>query len=109
MDPGSSVAAGTAVADGFVVTVFFALLAVLHLAAAVYAQRALPRFVAGAGRATLLRTVLILTGIGVGSLATIYAAQPAVAVLAFLSGFGAVHVPAAVILYLKQQRGAARS
>jgi hypothetical protein len=30
-------------------------------------------------------------------------------VLAFLSGFGAVHLPAAVILFLKRASGAARS
>jgi hypothetical protein len=91
------------------VTFVFALFALLHLAAAVYAQQQLPRHVAGARRTALLRALLIVTGLGVGSLATIYAAQPAVAVLAFLSGFGAVHVPAALILFLKRQSGAARS
>jgi len=90
-------------------TFFLSLLAALHLAAAVYAQRRLPHYVAGVRRARALRAVLIVTGLSVGSLATMYAAQPHVAVLAFLSGFGAVHVPAAVILFLKQARGAARS
>jgi hypothetical protein len=91
------------------VTFVFALIALLHLAAAVYAQQGLPRYVAGARRTALLRALLIVAGLGVGSLATIYAAQPAVAVLAFLSGFGAVHVPAALILFFKRQSGAGRS
>jgi hypothetical protein len=90
-------------------TLFLSLLAALHLAAAVYAQRRLPKYVAGVRRTEVLRAVLIVTGIGVGSLAFVYASQPHVAVLAFLSGFGAVHVPAAVILSLKRASGAARS
>jgi len=73
------------------------------------AQRHLPRYVAGARRARALRAVLIVTGMAVGALAMMYAAQPDVAVLAFLSGFGAVHVPAAVILFLKRASGAAQS
>lgn len=85
------------------------LLAALHLAAAAYAQRNLPRHVAGRRRVLVLRVVLLLTGIAVGSLATVYSAQSHVAILAFLSGFGAVHVPAAVILLLKRARGDARS
>ena len=85
------------------------LLTALHLAAAVYAQRRLPSYVAGTRRAAGLRVVLLLAGIAVGSLATVYAAQPHVAVLAFLSGFGAVHVPAAVILFLKRAQGTAKS
>jgi hypothetical protein len=88
---------------------FFTLVTMLHLAAAVYAQRHLPRYVAGAGRARILRGVLIVSGLAVGSLAMTYATQPMVAVLAFLSGFGAVHVPAAVILFLKRASGAGRS
>lgn len=89
--------------------VFLYLLAALHLAAAAYAQRNLPHHVIGKRRALVLRVVLLLTGIAVGSLATMYSAQPHVAILAFLSGFGAVHVPAAVILLLKRARGAAPS
>jgi hypothetical protein len=91
------------------VTIFLSALAALHIAAAVYAQRRLPAYVSGVRRTQVLRVVLILAGIGVGSLAFVYASQPHVAVLAFLSGFGAVHVPAAVILFLKRASGAARS
>ena len=53
--------------------------------------------------------MLLLVGLAVGSLALVYSAQPLVAVLAFLSGFGAVHMPAAVILFLKRAGGAAPS
>lgn len=90
-------------------TIVLALITSAHLAAAVYAQRQLPRYIAGGRRASILRGVLMVTGLAVGSLATMYAAQPHVAVLAFLSGFGAVHVPAAVILLLKRARNAGRS
>ena len=88
---------------------FLSLLTALHLAAAVYAQRHLPHYVAGARRAAGLRALLIVAGLAVGLLATVSAAQPHVAVLAFLSGFGAVHVPAAVILFLKRASGTAKS
>jgi hypothetical protein len=90
-------------------TLALTLLTLLHLAAAAYAQQHLPRYIAGARRAALLRAVLVVTGLAVGSVATIYAAQPSVAILAFLSGFGAVHVPAAIILLVKRARGAAPS
>jgi len=90
-------------------TLLLSLLTVLQLGAAVYAQRRLPRYVLGGRRAQALRAVLILAGIAVGALAMMYATQPPVAVLAFLSGFGAVHVPAALILFLKRARGEAQS
>jgi hypothetical protein len=91
------------------VTALLALLAVAHLAAALYAHRRLAAFVAGARQARWLRAVLIGTGLAVGYAAMAYTTHPFVAALAFLSGFGAVHVPAAVILLLKRASGAGRS
>jgi hypothetical protein len=81
------------------VIAFFTALAAVHLAAAVYVQRALMT------TTPALAGTLVVTGLAVGALALGYAAQPGVAALAFLSGFGAVHVPAAAILLLKRSRG----
>ena len=61
-----------------------------------------------AGQAT--RAVLVLTGLGFGLVSAAgYADDPVRTLLAILIGFGAVHAPAAVILFVKQARGAGRS
>ena len=54
----------------------------------------------------LTRGILILIGVAFGFVAAKYYASTALpAPLVFLSGFGLVHVPAAVILALKRKRG----
>lgn len=86
-----------------------ALLAAAGLVAAAYAHQRLPRYTAGRARIALTRGVLAAVGIAVGFTAARYAVEPPVVVLAFLIGFGAVHVPAAFILLVKRARGAART
>jgi hypothetical protein len=79
--------------------------AALVLAAAAYVQLRLPLFTASALRLTLARTVLFAVGLGCGYIgAQMYRELPA-AVLAFIIGFGVVHLPATGILFLKGQRG----
>jgi hypothetical protein len=86
------------------------LLAAAMMAAAVYAQTQIPRFTAGSGKVALTRAVLIVLGIAVGWLsAAAYTEDAVLAVLAFLAGFGVVHVPAAFILLIKRARGAGRT
>ena len=81
------------------------LAAALALAAAVYVQLRLQRFTASAFRLTLARTVLFAVGLGCGYVgAQMYRELPA-SVLAFIIGFGVVHLPATGILFLKGQRG----
>lgn len=85
-------------------------LAALTLAAAVYAQLEIPRFTAS-------RRAALLTRLGLGALGAIFgfvvadnlAQAGSPALLLFLLGFGAVHVPAAFILLLKRAAGAGRS
>ena len=58
----------------------------------------------------LARSVLIATGIGLGTVsAAIVAAGTSRALLVFLIGFGAVHVPAALILLIKRARHSGKS
>jgi hypothetical protein len=92
-------------------TIFLAsFLALLLLAAAGYAQFQIPRFTAGSRNIALTRIVLIVIGIAFGCItAGPYANANLPAVLAFLIGFGAVHVPAAIILFLKRERRAGKS
>jgi hypothetical protein len=91
--------------------IFFTIvIAALLLACAAYAQLRIPRFTAGRSRIVLTRTVLIVVGIGFGYVAAApYASDRLIAVLAFLIGFGAVHFPAAFILFVKRERGAGKS
>jgi hypothetical protein len=86
-----------------------ALAAVALVAAAGYAQHQIPRYTAGNGRVWFLRGVLAVVGLLVGYASARYATDPGLAFPGFLIGFGAVHVPAAFILFLKHERGAAKS
>lgn len=79
-------------------------LALVALAAAGYAQLAIPRFTAGPAKATLTRAILIVVGLASGYVgAASYGTDLLLAVLAFLIGFGTVHVPAALILLIKRE------
>jgi hypothetical protein len=84
------------------------LLAAAHMAVAAYAQLRIPRHTVGS-RVRLARALLLGVGTAVGALAASNFTDPLPAVLAFLIGFGAVHVPAALILLIKRERGEARS
>lgn len=82
------------------------LLAVVFLVAAGYAHYRLPLHTAGAVKLSVTRGVLIVVGIVFGYVnAAASGSQGALALMMFLIGFGVVHVPAAVILFLKHQRG----
>ena len=77
---------------------------------AIYAQRRIPQFTAGTAMPALTRVLLAVVGLAVGYLAvTAYPNDRAAALLAFVVGFGVVHVPAALILFFKGQRGAGKS
>jgi hypothetical protein len=88
-----------------------AALALLLVAA--FTQWQLPRFTRGRRGVMLARSVLIAVGAAFGALLARQAgAGPettagggAAAILAFLHGFGLVHLPAAVVLVLKRARG----
>jgi len=85
------------------------ILALLLLAAAGYAQYRVPFHTVSAARANLVRAVLTLVGLALGYVATFYASDTPGAIVAFLTGFGIVHLPAAVILFVKHGRGSGKS
>jgi uncharacterized membrane protein len=86
-----------------------AIAAALAMAAAVYVQLRLAQFTATPLKLTLARTILFAVGVGCGYVgAQMYRELPA-SVLAFIIGFGVVHLPATGILFLKRQRGEGRS
>lgn len=82
------------------------LLAVVFLTMAGYAHYQLPLHTAGATKLAVTRGVLIAVGIAFGYVnAAASGSQGGLALMMFFIGFGVVHVPAAVILFLKHQRG----
>jgi len=85
------------------------LLAVVTLTAAGYAHLQLPRFVATRAGLTAARGVLFVVGLGFGYVSAMTYAGGSLRWLGFLVGFGAVHVPAALILLIKRARGAPRT
>ena len=53
--------------------------------------------------------VLLLVGVLFGWIGTLAEADMLRQILRFIIGFGIVHIPAAVILFIKSQRGAGKS
>lgn len=85
-----------------------AVFALLLLAVAVHAQRMIPHFTAGARAILLARAVLLAVGVLFG----VVMARSTTGLewlLTVAIGFGAVHVPAAVVLAIKRARGERRS
>jgi multidrug transporter EmrE-like cation transporter len=85
------------------------LIAAVLLTVAGYAQYRIPLHTASRSKASLTRGILALVGLAFGYLCTSYADTPVNALFAFLSGFGLVHLPAAIILFLKRARGEGKS
>ncbi|QBQ54066.1 hypothetical protein [Nitrosococcus wardiae] len=79
----------------------------IMLGAAVYAQYRIPFHTANAAQSWVTRLILGVIGVGIGiiSVDRYQEAEGIFPLLAFLNGFGAVHVPAAFILFIKRQRG----
>jgi hypothetical protein len=85
-------------------------LMVLTLTMAGYAQYRLRFHSATPRQALFTRLVLILVGLGFGWTAMVWTLEPDPwsNAITFLTAFGLVHVPAAVILYIKRRRGVYR-
>ena len=88
-------------------TLLLALLTAALLPVAAYAQYRTRYHTRGPRDALMARALLAAVGVAFGFVtATVYTRTSGLdQVLAFLSGFGAVHVPAAVILFIKRRRG----
>lgn len=89
--------------------ILMVLVAGLLVALALYAQMEIGRFTAGAIRAGVARTLLVVVGIGFGLVSAASADGTPSKILVLLIGFGAVHVPTAAILFIKRQRGSDKS
>ena len=84
--------------------------AALVLAASIYAQLQIPRYTASPRAALLMRAGLIVLGLVFGYVAADNFGEAGVfPLLTFLIGFGAVHVPAALILFIKRAGGTGKS
>lgn len=81
-------------------------LAIVFLLAAAYAQVSAQHFIASPRRLWGLRVFLVALGIALGWLcARIGLLENASPSALFFMGFGLVHVPAALVLFLKSRRG----
>ncbi|MGH8728133.1 MAG: hypothetical protein ACREV9_08265 [Burkholderiales bacterium] len=79
-------------------------LALVGLTSAGYAYYRLPAHSKSAAQARWTTILLVVTGLVFGyTMATVYA-QEVPPLLSFLAGFGLVHIPAAIVLFIKQQR-----
>jgi hypothetical protein len=90
----------------------FLLIATTAVAAAIaaYAQLRIDRFTASPAATLLTRLVLAAVGVAFGAVAVLsYSPDAFRAVLIFLCGFGAVHFPAAFILFVKRERGSGKT
>ena len=79
------------------------------LVVAVYAQQRIPRFTAVEWHASLARAILSGVGLLVGYLCAGYAETPTTSLASFLGGFGTVHFPAAMIVFIKERRRSPKS
>lgn len=83
------------------------LMTVFSLAAAIYAQYRLPFLTATPNQAWVARVILLVTGVAFGLIAVkqIGATESSlIQLLIFVVAWGLVHVPAAIIVFLKQQQ-----
>jgi hypothetical protein len=86
------------------------LLAALLLAVALYAQYRIPFYTAGTRKVAITRATLFLVGAAFGYVnATGAGSQDGFALSWFFIGFGLVHAPAALILFIKRRRGTGMS
>lgn len=85
------------------------IVSLLLLISAFYVQRQIPRFTQGSKRILVTRALLILVGIGFGLAVAANIDQQPLRTLSFLAGFGMVHFPAAVILFIKGKRGSGKT
>ena len=86
------------------------LLAIAALLIASYAQLHISQFTAGAPSAVLSRAILIAVGVAFGWVAAVnFASEPTRAMLALIIGLGAVHFPAAFILFVKAARNSGKT
>ena len=86
-----------------------AVFALIGLTAAGYAHAHLIDFIAARNGVRLTRVVLLVVGAAIGYLAAAWYPAGPLRWAAFLAGFGAVHVPPAILLLIKRARHSPKS
>lgn len=84
-------------------------LALVGLAAAVYAHLNLAAFIATPSGIMTTRVILLVVGLAFGYAAAISYMEGVPRWLAFIAGFGVVHIPPAVVLMIKRARHSPKS
>lgn len=85
------------------------ILALLLIAVAIYVHTQIPAFTKGRTNRIVARTILLVVGIAFGLTGTRYATGQLSQILTFLIGAGMVHLPAAIVLFIKGKRGEGKS
>lgn len=80
------------------------IVAILLLGAFGYTHMKISAYTKGAAKTIFVRALLIAVGTGFGLLSAAGQADQLLRALAFLIGFGVVHLPAAIILFIKSKR-----
>jgi hypothetical protein len=88
---------------------FLMILAGVLLILAVHVQRRIAVFTLGSANIFIARLVLLVVGALFGWIGAAAEGDTLRQILHFVIGFGIVHIPAAVILFIKGQRGAGKS
>jgi hypothetical protein len=88
---------------------FMIIVAAVLLFLTVYVHRQIAVFTLGSANIFIARMVLLVVGALFGWIGAAAEADTLRQILRFAIGFGIVHVPAAVILFIKGQRGAGKS
>ena len=84
-------------------------LATVLCAVAIYAHYRIPFHTAGSRKIAATHAVLVIAGLLAGGVGAMFALTREMAIIAFVQGFGVMHIPAAVILFLKRARHEGRS
>lgn len=88
---------------------FMIVAAVVLFFLALYAHRQITVFTLGSANVFIARAALLIVGVLFGWVIAAAEADPLRQALRFAIGFGMVHIPAAVILFIKAQRGSGKS
>lgn len=83
--------------------------AVALLGVMVYAQYRIGAHTRGAGKVWMTRFFLLVVALGFGAVISAGAPDDRLRILMFLIGLGVVHLPAAIILYIKRRRGSGKT
>jgi hypothetical protein len=81
----------------------------IGLPAAVYAHSRIGDFVKGRSRAIAAHVIVLVVALSFGIVSAMGYGLPAPAWLVFLAGFGMVHIPPAVVLFIKRARHSPKS